>query len=206
MKITVTKEFGSPEEAAAWLRIFSGEPTPFVVPEPIRVDATGAASNEPTPPAPGKKPRKPRADAGKPRGPYKTTGGPAASTPADQADVAASSAAAPASPTQSAAPAVAHTDGVGPATAEAVNSGSGATPPAAADPDKAPTIDDARAALKRINDTPGLGMEACMTHMADFGTNRVLLLKPEQYPSFIKSADEKVAAAKAAAARDAKVK
>lgn len=165
--------------------------------------ATSAAGGAQAPvDAAGKKPRKPRNDAGKPRGPYKTNGGPAASTPADQADVAASSAAAPVSPTNAAAPAVANTDGVSPAKAESPNSGSGATPPAAAAP---LTEADARAALKRINETPGLGMEAVMAHLRDFGTNRASLLKPEQYADFIASASEKIAAVKAAAERNAKV-
>lgn len=227
MKITIEQDFTNwpAHQVADWFRrfqtIYAGadvvvrdevvvksRDTDFVVPEPIRVDADGVAidpvqqgmAQEPAQQT--KKPRKPRNDAGKPRGPYKTNGGPAASTPADQADVAASSAAAPVSPTNAAAPAVANTDGVSPAKAESPNSGSGATPPAAAAP---LTEADARAALKRINETPGLGMEAVMAHLRDFGTNRASLLKPEQYADFIASASEKIAAVKAAAERNAKV-
>ena len=215
MKVTVTKEFGSPEEAAAWLRVFSPAPA-FVVPEPIRVDASGAASNEPTPPtATDKKPRKPRNDAGKPRGPYKTNGGPASSNPGvpESALAPTPQPAEPVSPTNAAAPEKASAEAIGGGTGTTAG---GATPvpavpsqgaegktvsgsaPAAA----APTIDDARAALALINKTPGMGMPAVMLHLQDFNTNRASLLKPEQYAAFIASAKQKVADHEAAAARD----
>jgi hypothetical protein len=148
---------------------------------------------------PEKKPRKPRNDAGKPRGPYKTNGGPASSNPGvpESALAPTPQPAEPVSPTNVAAPAVANTDGVSPAKAESPNSGSGATPPAAA----AHTLDDARAALALINKTPGMGMPAVMLHLQDFGTNRASLLKPEQYAAFVASAKQKVADHEAAVAR-----
>lgn len=207
MKITVTKEFGSPEEAAAWLRVFSGEPVHTVVVPRITsvADAneliepilgTGKALPGQTP---EKKPRKPRNDAGKPRGPYKTNGGPAASEPGTTADSVATTPAAPVSPTNAAAPEKASAEASKESTGATV--GVASTAPAAAAP---LTEADARAALKRINQTPGLGMEAVMTHLRDFGVNRITLLKPEQYAAFIQAADEKIAAVTAAAARDAK--
>ena len=133
--------------------------------------------------------RKPRADAGKPRGPYKTTttGEPAETVQQDGTDKAAALAPAkselPATPTTSA------------AAGESVATKPGATPPAPVAAE--PTLDDARAALARINAVPGLGMEACLAHLAEFGTDRITLLKKEHYARFITAADAKVAAAKA---------
>jgi hypothetical protein len=198
MKVTVTKEFGSPEEAAAWLRIFSPAPveistplSPFTMIGPGLVESvlgTGKALPGTTPPVvtTDKKPRKPRNDAGKPRGPYKTNGGPAASEPGTAGDSASTVPAAPVSPTNAAAPAA----GAQPESEK--------TAPAAA----APTLDDVRAALALINKTPGMGMPAVMLHLQDFNTNRASLLKPEQYAAFVASAKQKVADHEAAAARD----
>jgi hypothetical protein len=137
--------------------------------------------------------RKPRADAGKPRGPYKTTttGEPAETVQQDGTDKAAALAPAkselPATPTTSAAPEKAPAEGDKPQP-------SGVVPATAA---AEPTLDDARAALARINAVPGLGMEACLAHLAEFGTDRITLLKKEHYARFITAADAKVAAAKA---------
>jgi hypothetical protein len=131
--------------------------------------------------------RKPRADAGKPRGPYKTNGEPAASVPGAADATASAKPEAPATPANSAAPEKAPAEGDKPQP-------SGVVPATAA---AEPTLDDARAALARINAVPGLGMEACLAHLAEFGTDRITLLKKEHYARFIAAADAKVAAAKA---------
>jgi hypothetical protein len=178
MKVTVTKEFGSPEEAAAWLRVFAPSADVPETAPPINTVADAVALLA------EKKPRKPRNDAGKPRGPYKTNGGPASSNPGvpESALAPTPQPAEPVSPTN---------------TAGAVPEGQ--SPAAGGSP--APTLDDARAALALINKTPGMGMPAVMLHLQDFGTNRASLLKPEQYAAFVASAKQKVADHEAAVAR-----
>ena len=64
---------------------------------------------------------------------------------------------------------------------------------AAAEVDKELTIDDARAALKRINDTKGLGTPVCIGHLQAFGVNRISDLPANMYEDFIFRADEMIA-------------
>ena len=205
MKITIEKDFTnwSRSQIAEWFRRFQMiyAAADVVAQDGVvvksRDSAPADAHEEGTPagladiatPQPEKKPRKPRNDAGKPRGPYKTNGEPAASEPGvgGQNSVAPSQPAAPATPTTSAAPGKAPAEGDKPQP-------SGVVPATAA---AEPTLDDARAALARINAVPGLGMEACLAHLAEFGTDRITLLKKEHYARFITAADAKVAAAKA---------
>lgn len=201
MKVTVTKEFGSPEEAAAWLRIFSGASVdPRLILDPASSAICPITQALPQGPEPEqvKKPRKPRNDAGKPRGPYKTSNN--AGENQAEAQAGSSGAAAPVPVPVGVDSPVSPAPAPAAPVADKAESPSVATPAAAAPLTEA----DARAALKRINETPGLGMEAVMTHLRDFGVNRVTLLKPEQYADFVKRAVEKVAAVTAAAARDAK--
>lgn len=95
MKITIIREFDSVEEAVEFLQ-------PYVPPvQQIKIDLPVRESELPeTVPAPEKKPRKPRSDAGQPRGPYKPreeTAAPAQTVPdAAPAQSAAPAAAAPA--------------------------------------------------------------------------------------------------------------
>ena len=175
--------------------------------EPTResiVDAKPELPAVPGNPAPVTKTRKPRADAGKPRGPYKSTGADAGTTasstpgttpaadavggdPVTTESPSATPTAAASAPTNSAAP----TQAITPAPESAT--------PAAAEPAKELTETDARAALARINQTAGLAMPACMAHLAKFGVDRITKLPKEKYAEFIKSADELIAARKAAA-------
>ena len=150
-------------------------PSPLEPQPPVTTEAAPAGAAMP-------RQRKPRADAGKPRGPYKSTGvvaegaSPNTASPAEPASAATA-------PTNSEAPVASPT--ATPTTASAA--------PVASEPGKELTIDDARAALKRISDTKGLGMEACMTHLQEFGVTRISDLKAPDYALFVKQADQKVA-------------
>jgi hypothetical protein len=211
MKVTVTKEFGSPEEAAAWLRIFSPAPveistplSPFTMIGPGLVESvlgTGKALPGTTPPVvtTDKKPRKPRNDAGKPRGPYKTTGADAgttaSSTPGTTSDADAVGGDPVTTESPSATPTAAASAppaSAAPATADAQAPEAQRTePPASA---AEPTFDDARDAMGRINATASLGMPECIAHLASFGINRISLLKKEDFARFIAEANAKIAA------------
>lgn len=137
------------------------------------VSAQQVSELAPEQPDMSKPARKPRADAGKSRGPNKTTTGePAASEPGQGANSVATAPAAPATPTPIANP---------------------------QDGGKELTLDDARAALGRINQTASLGMPACMQHLTEFKVNRISLLEKKDFALFIKQADAKVAEAVAAA-------
>lgn len=61
---------------------------------------------------------------------------------------------------------------------------------------KALTLDDARAAMKALSDTPGCGMDACIGTLREFGCMRISELGAEHYASFIAKCDEKRQAAK----------
>lgn len=170
--------------------------------EPTGGAATGGApAAAPEQPA-TKKPRKPRSDAGQPRGPYgprtQEANAAGAGAPTDTPSTPnAGGEPTGSAPVPSAAPAAAaspETAAPAPAPQQASAAANVAPTPGAA-----PTLDDARAALGRINKTPGLGMPACMTHLQDFGVNRISAVKPEDYARFIKEADEKVAHAVTAA-------
>lgn len=58
------------------------------------------------------------------------------------------------------------------------------------------TVEDGRAAMKRISGTKGLGMDACMKHLAEFGVDMISKLPADKLGEFIARADAKVAAAK----------
>lgn len=175
MKVTISQEFVSVEEAAHWLEsvMGGGRTINVLVPPPV-VDVKDLDV----------KIRKPRSDAGKVRGPYKLNGEPATSEPTKLADSAAIKVAVPATPPTPA------------AQASTVPASSAKTPHAApsAPTAAAPTPEDARAALKRMADTEGFGTPACIAHLKEFKVNRLSELKPESYALFIKQADDKVAA------------
>ena len=140
-------------------------------------------SAEPVIPAPRQ--RKPRADAGKPRGPHKST---------DSAPVGVGSATPPPDGQPqggSTPPAVSNSEA--PVASPTATPTTASAAPAASESGKKLTIDDARAALKRISDTKGLGMEACMQHLQEFKVTRISDVKEADYALFIKQADEKVA-------------
>lgn len=148
-----------------------------------------------TPAQPEKKPRKPRADAGQPRGPYKT--GADAGTTASSAPGTTPAAGAaggdpvtaggpPATPT---AAAPAPTNSAAPSEPTVQPGSTPGSAPAAAEP----TMDDARAALGRINAVKGLGMNACMGHLAKFHVNRISLLEKQHFAEFIRLADAMIA-------------
>lgn len=174
MKITITKEFETAEDAYAFLERLA---TPLVhystVNDPMSFAPSTPATPERALAAAGavveKKLRKGRSDAGKVRGPYKTAGGAPDVTPLTAAPPSAAPVAPPA-PT--------------PLTGEG-------EPAVGSDP--ALTLDDARAALKRINDTKGLGTPVCIGHLHTFGVNRISDLKQEHYADFIRQADELIA-------------
>lgn len=110
MSVTVTFTFDTIEEAMAHFA------PPKVVMQEIKVEAREFERPEPAPeqsdtpaaaesPQPGKKPRKPRSDAGQPRGPYKTTE--KSEAPAAPATVPAEKSAAPEAAGQAAEPTIA---------------------------------------------------------------------------------------------------
>ena len=191
MKITITKEFETVEEAYAFLErmadkqvVFSqvNDPTSWT-PTVVLDGRAGVPLPGMQPPMPDpvntKKPRKPRSDAGRVRGPYKTAGGAPDGTPPNEIpSTAAPTSAAPASP---------------PAPASEPSAGPAGLTLAAAEVDKELTIDDARAALKRINDTKGLGTPVCIGHLQAFGVNRISDLPANMYEDFIFRADEMIA-------------
>jgi hypothetical protein len=198
VKASITLEFDNPASLYAAVDRLRGKDVSFTVsipptaklgdlePRPaIPVTPTGEVIAQPV----VEKTRKPRADAGKPRGPYKTstTGEPAASEPGVQGGdlPVAPQPAAPVTPTTSASPdaRVAEQRTVNP-------------PEAGANPVGGPTLtlDDARAALKRIKDTKGLATPACIAHIQSFGVDAISKLPAEKYAEFIRQADEKIAA------------
>lgn len=182
MRITITHDFSTAEEAAQFLaRVcdpvitinhLAGKPT-----------FTETSSEKPA--------RKPRSDAGKPRGPYKpretSTGEPAASEPGYTGEgiPARTPPAAPATPTTSSAPA--------PAAASSAPTSTQAMPVAEEFP---ATLDGARAAMKKLNDTPGLGMDACIASLKAHGVNRISDLPQEKFAEFIKYVLAQVSAGK----------
>ena len=199
MKITITKEFETVEAAYAFLETVANtrvltcvvnDPKSFTafadggVVEESRQEGPAYPAYESQSPvaAPAKKLRKPRSDAGKVRGPYKTAGGAPDGTPSTTAPTSA----APASP-PAPEPAAPVQDGVLLPEPTVATPTGGA--PAAADL----TIDDARAALKRINNTKGLGTPVCIGHLQGFGVNRISDLPKDQYAEFIRRADEMIA-------------
>ncbi len=177
MKITITQDFDSAEAAAAFIAKVTGQPA-----EPVVTAAAGeGATVSPSPAAPVASGRKPRSDAGKKREPYgprTTTGEPPASEPGtvavDSAAVATPAAKAP--PPISSAP----TPPVQPGSTPGAES-------AAEEPEFPATLDGARAALKKLNDVPGKGMDACIAALKAHGVNRISdPALQEKYAEFIK--------------------
>ena len=189
MTVTVTFTFNSIEEAIEALAPPRAAPRQVPIEIPRHTGSAESPAAEPEQP----RKRKPRSDAGQPRGPYKTTttGEPAASEPGATATSVATTPAAPATPTNPAAP-----------------TGSEASPAASTPPSAgtsaaagtALTEADARAALKVVSDTPGLGMQTCLGALHSFGVDRITKLPKEEYANFIakcrKIVDDHKAAAK----------
>lgn len=170
-------------------RVLSEPRSDVVVHIPVTLESAPrvTTTDSTAPAAPVKKERKPRADAGQKRGPYKTTGGAAEGASAGEAASPADPSSAAATPTSPAAPEQ---------TVQATPAPAQSAAPAAAEPGKEPTLDDVRAALKRVSDTKDLGMPACMGQLAKFHVLRVSEVKKEQYAEFIKACDELVASVK----------
>jgi len=164
MKITITKEFDSFEEAAAFIGAMDAE----------RYGAATRTITPPLPPAPlglehgeqPKRPRKPRSDAGQARGAYNTKGGAVSSlvgatSPMPQVPAPSASSAAP-------------------VTSSAVEPPQAAQAPAAADL----TLDAIRETLGKLHGVPGKGMEACIASLQKFGVLRLSDLPKEKYAEF----------------------
>lgn len=167
MKITITREFTTADEAMEFLARVQG-PSPAPAQPPITVNLMpSTAAEAPQPPA-AKKPRKPRADAGQPRGEYRhrTTGG-AGSPPAGATSPA------PQEPEPS-------TPSAAPAKSPALEPSQAAQAPAAADL----TLADLRETLGKLNSVAGKGMESCIAALQKFGVLRVSDLPKEKYAEF----------------------
>jgi hypothetical protein len=189
VKASITLEFDSPAGLYAAVDRLRGRDgssvTLNITPPAIPVTPAGEVITQPV----VEKTRKPRADAGKPRGPYntaKTTGEPAASEPSPipANSVAGPTLAAPATPTTPASPdaRVAEQRTVNP-------------PEAGANPVGGPTLtlDDAKAALRRVKDTKGLGTPACIGLIQSFGFDRISDLPAEKFPELLVRVDEMIA-------------
>jgi hypothetical protein len=151
------------------------ESTPAESPAGAAAEETVVQPFQPAAPAVSgeKPPRKPRSDAGKPRGAYKKS---------DNVELA--------EQLREQKNAAAPEQAITPAPESAV--------PAAAAPAAtgALTIEDARAALDRINKTAALGMAGCIAHLNSFGYARVSDLPKDKYAEFIAAADAKIEATK----------
>lgn len=176
MKIVITEEFDNLIAASEFLvRAYGQHPIALTPPPSAPI---GNQQSKPEKPA-----RKPRSDAGKPRGEYKpratTTGEPAASEPGVQGQDSAVAPlpAAPATPTQSSAPAPTGSDEKSVTRDVPAAEGSNPNFPA--------TLEGARAAMKRLNDAPGKGMDACIGALKAHGVNRISDLPKEKYAAFI---------------------
>lgn len=167
MKAYLNLEFDNRTELDEYMRRQVGtERQAVIVPAATPVVIEAEFTTSDVQPETPQKTRKPRSDAGQPRGPYKTSDKPAETVSDQQGPAVAASVAAPA-PT--------------------------ITPPAT--PGAALTVVEARAALKRIHDTKGLGPEACIKHIQEFGVQAISKLPETMFAAFILKADEKVAAA-----------
>lgn len=204
MKITIVSEFDSVPAAAAFLARVAGEEK-VVEGEVLETKDTKDTT------------RKPRSDAGKARGPNARTTGSTEANPAgagaqtgNPGGAPASSAAAPAgeaspvtaaasTPPQGAA-STASSNAAPSSSASAAQSASAPNKPA----DPAPsateefpaTLDGARKAMKKLNDTPSKGMDACIAALKAHGVNRISDLPKEKYADFIKYVLDQVPAAK----------
>jgi hypothetical protein len=180
MKVTITQDFDSVEDAADFLARVLGtaaqqpEQVINIVP-PATFTAEAVAAHTAAVTA-GAKVRKPRADAGKPRGPHKDKDA-APAAPAAQAQEAQR-----AEPVPPPAPA---TPPQAPAKVDAA-------PPVS--PTAGVTLEDARAEMKRLNDTKGKGMDACIATLKAFGVNRISDLPKEKIGDFIKDVQAQIEA------------
>ena len=174
MKITITQDFGTVEEAVAFLgRTLAPLAVAEVGSVAVRLEPTSSSdvinSTE-------KKPRKGRSDAGQPRGPYKTAGGagdpPAGATgPAPQGLLPSTSSAAPAK-------------------SSAVEPPQATPAPEAADL----TLEVVRAEMAKLHALPNKGTTACLAALKHFGVARISDLPKEKYAEFVKYVHEQIAA------------
>jgi hypothetical protein len=170
MSIELTLRFSTLEAARTALNKLVGVYTQAqVVVEDKPVDAEIVAEEKT--PDPAEKVRKPRADAGQPRGPYKPRAKSGKEILAEAAVEAKMPEQSPQQPEQS------------PQQPEQ-------PAPAAA------TFDDVKAALGRLHDAKGFGMDACRTHLLKFGANRVSAVKQSDYTAFVAEINAKLAGAK----------
>lgn len=126
------------------------------------------------------KERKGRADAGKPRGPYKkdvTAGG--EQSPLQLSPEAVAQVSSP-WPIESA-------PGIPVASTPADGEGGYVASPELAGDQKPASIDEARAALKRLNESDKGGMQACIDALSKFGVSRITSLAEDQYAAFIEA-------------------
>jgi hypothetical protein len=186
VKITVTREFDSADEAIEFIGAMDAPRCALVLdpgpePDPAKIVA--------------KKPRKPRADAGQARGPYRPRGS-ASAAPATEAKPEGagvpSSSAPPLAPTAAsgqvlppANPRPAAPSGEAPTSVAPVKSSSAEAPQAAQAPAAAELTEaDVRATLGLLNSAPGGGMGACIKAIKDFGYERVSAMPKEKYADF----------------------
>lgn len=181
MKITIelnnTKEA---QDAYAFLGRALGAITETVVEDVSRLE--GVELNMPP-----SKTRKPRADAGQKREPYgprtPTTGEPVALEPGQgSASTPTPQPVAPAAPTISSAPQT--SQGGAPLTAPTGGTATGGAAPAVAE--FPATLEGARAVMKKLNDTKGKGMDACIAALKAHGVNRISDLPKEKFGEFVK--------------------
>jgi hypothetical protein len=192
LKATLTFEFDTPAALHAFVDRMRGKdaavalaysPSEILLRGDVKGEAVIPHADEP------QRTRKPRADAGKPRGPYKkgdtTTGEPAASEPGVQG------AGIPASPQPEAlaTPTTTASPDARVAEQRTVN-----PPEAGANPVGGPTLtlEDAKAALRRVKDTKGLGTPACIGLIQSFGFDKISDLPAAQFAEFIRVADERI--------------
>ncbi len=188
MKITIAREFDTPEAAYAFLASVAG-----LSAEPVVTAAAGEEVTAPSSPtAPSEKPaRKPRSDAGQPRGAYKRRGTTTGESPASEPDTTAAVDSATVatvrgegSPSNSPAPAEAVSAPQAPAASATVAEPAAGEFPA--------TADGARAALQALNQVPGKGMDACLATLRNFGVQRLSDLKQGDYAKFIERVVEQL--------------
>ena len=182
MKASLTLEFDSPAGLYAAVDRLRGKDVAAPIEVTITREADGTALMGQNP---AEKTRKPRADAGKPRGPYKTstTGEPAASEPGPTGLSGPVPPVAPVSPTTTAAPSSAE------AQAKKADKAADQLTSAAA----TLTLDDAKAALRRVKDTKGLGTPACIGLIQSFGFDRISDLPAEKFPELLRQVDAMIA-------------
>jgi hypothetical protein len=166
MKITITREFDSVEEAVEFLQPHMTDVVVVERPMPLKASELPEQAGGTPPATTEKKPRKPRSDAGQPRGPYKTKEAESAAAPTADGQA-------------SAKPAL--TDN---ALASGETGSSAAAAPAPAAPERPVelTIDDLKAAMTVLSKKHGI--EANMKLLAQFGTEKVSLLPKEKYAAF----------------------